>query len=79
MSRYVMQRSIKSEVGKLAWFDAETFDDLDRAKGRVESEQETARFRAREWDQPVQRIRLVDLAPATTPGKPSSASEGVGM
>lgn len=31
MSAFVLQRGIRSEVGKAAWFDAERFDDKERA------------------------------------------------
>lgn len=59
MSRYILQRSIKSEVGKLAWFDAETFTDPLLAARTLERETQSAAFRAREWSQPQQRIRLL--------------------
>lgn len=31
MSAFILQRGIRSEVGKAAWFDAERFDDKERA------------------------------------------------
>lgn len=32
---YILQRSIRDEVGKQAWFDAESFDDKKRARAAL--------------------------------------------
>lgn len=35
---YILQRSIRSEVGKEAWFDDQRFDDKDRALATLRRE-----------------------------------------